>query len=68
MTGKQCPKPPPQDMMGRYEYHCGGCVTSFFGEAGHRQIQRDGAWCERCSGELILVWPPVGRADTDIED
>jgi hypothetical protein len=52
------PKPPPEDPLGGYEYHCGGCVTSFFNEKGHQRIQRDGAWCEHCEGELILVWQP----------
>jgi predicted SprT family Zn-dependent metalloprotease len=52
------PKPPPEDPLGGYEYHCGGCVTSFFNEKGHQMIQRDGAWCEHCEGELILVWQP----------
>jgi predicted SprT family Zn-dependent metalloprotease len=52
------PKPPPEDPLGGYEYHCGGCVTSFFNEKGHQKIQRDGAWCEECKGELILVWQP----------
>jgi hypothetical protein len=50
------PAPPPQDMLGGYECHCGACVTCFFGEKGHRKIQRDGAWCETCGGELVLVW------------
>ncbi len=27
------PKPPPQDPLGGYEYHCGGCITSFFIES-----------------------------------
>jgi hypothetical protein len=52
------PKPPPEDPLGGYEYHCGGCVTSFFNEKGHQKIQRNGAWCEQCAGELILVWQP----------
>jgi len=52
------PKPPPEDPLGGYEYHCGGCVTSFFNEKGHQMIQRNGAWCEDCEGELILVWQP----------
>jgi predicted SprT family Zn-dependent metalloprotease len=43
-------------MLGGYEYHCGACVTCFFVEKGHRKIQRDGAWCETCGGELVLVW------------
>jgi hypothetical protein len=33
-------------------------VTSFFNEKGHQIIQRNGAWCEHCEGELILVWQP----------
>jgi predicted SprT family Zn-dependent metalloprotease len=52
------PRPPRQDPLGGYEYHCGGCVTSFFNERGHQIIQRNGAWCERCKGELILIWQP----------
>jgi predicted SprT family Zn-dependent metalloprotease len=52
------PKPSPEDPLGGYEYHCGGCVTSFFNEKGHQMIQRNGAWCEHCEGELILVWQP----------
>jgi predicted SprT family Zn-dependent metalloprotease len=52
------PRPPRQDPLGGYEYHCGGCVTSFFNERGHQIIQRNGAWCERCEGELILIWQP----------
>jgi hypothetical protein len=52
------PKPPPEDPLGGYEYLCGGCVTSFFNEKGHQIIQRNGAWCEHCEGELILVWQP----------
>ena len=32
--------------------------TSFFNEKGHQMIQRNGAWCEHCEGELILVWQP----------
>ena len=44
--------------LGSYEYHCGGCVTTFFNEKGHQEIQRNGAWCEQCAGELILVWQP----------
>jgi predicted SprT family Zn-dependent metalloprotease len=52
------PKPPPEDPLGGYEYHCGGCVTPFFYEKGHQNVQRNGAWCEPCEGELILVWQP----------
>jgi hypothetical protein len=50
------PKPPPEDPLGSYEYHCGGCITSFFNETGHQKIQRNGAWCEECAGELILLY------------
>jgi predicted SprT family Zn-dependent metalloprotease len=52
------PKPPLEDPLGGYEYHCGNCVTSFFNEKGHQKIKRSGAWCEQCGGELILVWQP----------
>jgi len=54
------PKPPPQERLGHYEYHCGGpdCITAFFNEPGHAKIQRNGAWCEDCGNELILIWKP----------
>lgn len=55
MRFKTNPKPPPQDPLGGYEYHCGGGVTSFFNENGHQIIQRYGAWCEHCEGELVPV-------------
>ena len=52
------PKPPEEDPLGGYEYHCGSCITSFFNEEGHRHIQRHGACCEDCGGELVLIWEP----------
>jgi hypothetical protein len=32
-----------------------------FNEKGHQKIQRNGAWCEQCAGELILVWALARR-------
>src|ERR1700682_5301647 len=52
------PKPPPEDPLGGYEYHCGGCVTSFFNEKAHRKIEGNGAGGEGCGGELILLGQP----------
>jgi predicted SprT family Zn-dependent metalloprotease len=54
----QTTTPRPARRLCGYEYHCGGCVTSFFNERGHQIIQRNGAWCEQCEGELILIWQP----------
>ena len=45
---------PPTEMLA--ELAC--CITSFFNETGHQKVQRNGAWCEECAGEPILVWEP----------